>query len=182
MWLTFFKQLGTVILASTAYHSQTNESSERTNQIVEITIRFIITNYPNINFILALPSLQAQLNNAANVATDLSPNEIIYNFRIREALTTLSAAQAADLPTQRLEYRQKAADATAFANAKAKIYYNARHTPLLLKTRDYAYLRLHHGYRLPSKPDQKLSQQRCEPFLIKRRISRLAYKLKLPPA
>ena len=182
MWQTFFERMGTALLASTAYHPQTDGSSERTNKTVEIAIRFLVTNYPDLNFVLALPSLQAQLNNSANAATGISPNEIIYGFKVREALTTLSAEQAADLPAQRLEYRQEAVDATAFANAKAKIYYDARHTPLLLNAGGYAYLRLNHGYRSPSKPNKKLSQQRCGPFLVKKRVGRLAYELDLLPA
>ena len=182
MWQTFFGRMGTAILASTAYHPQTDGSSERTNQTIEIAIRFLVTNYPDLNIARALPSLQAQMNNSANAATGLSPNEIIYGFKVREALTTLSADQAVDLPAQRLEYQREAADATAFANAKAKIYYDARHTPLLLNAGDYAYLRLNHGYRLPSKPNKKLSQQRCGPFLVKKRVGRLAYELDLPPA
>ena len=182
MWQTFFQRMGTKLLTSTAYHPQTDGTSERTNQTVEIAIRFLITNYPDINFVLALPSLQAQLNNSANVATGLSPNEINYGFKVREALTSLTERQATDLPAQRLEYRQEAADATAFANAKAKIYYDARHVPLRFKAGDYAYLRLHHGYQLPGRPNKKVSQQRCGPFLVKRRVGRLAYELELPPA
>ena len=42
------------------------------------------------------------------------------------------------------------------------------------------YLRLHKGYHLPSKLTKKLSQQRAGPFLVKRRVGRLAYELELP--
>ena len=45
-----------------------------------------------------------------------------------------------------------------------------------------AFLRLHHGYNLPHKPNKKLSNQRAGPFLIKRRVGNLAYELDLPPA
>lgn len=46
---------------------------------------------------------------------------------------------------------------------------------------DKAYLKLHAGYKLPGKPNKKISNQRCPPFLVKRRIDRLAYELDLPP-
>ena len=184
LWRAVFKQLGTALLVSTAWHPQTDGASERTNQTVEIALRFLITNYPDIDHVKALPSLQATLNNSANVATGLSPNEVCYGFKVRDALTGVVAADIPanlDLAALRLEYRREAADATAFANAKAKIYHDARHTPLLLNVGDYAYLRLHHGYHLPSRPNKKLSQQRCGPFLVKRRVGRLAYELDLPP-
>lgn len=184
MWQVFFQRLSTNQLTSIAYHPQTNGTSERTNQIVEIAIRFLVTNYPDISYVLTLPSLQAQLNNSPSVATDLSPNEINYGFKVREALSSLTQLEEspADLPTQRLKYRREAVDATTFANAKAKIYYDVRHTSLLFKAGDYAYLRLHHGYQLPGRPNKKVSQQRCGPFLVKRRVGRLAYELELPPA
>ena len=179
MVTTCFKRLRTAILAFIVYHNQIDDFSKRTNQIIEIIIRFIITNYSNINFVLILSSLQTTLNNFVNVTIDLALNEIIYDFKIRKTLTTLFVDQVVDLSTQRLKYRQKAVDAIAFANVKVKVYYDARHTPLLLKVEDYAYLRLHHEYRLFSKLERKISQQRCESFLIKRRVKRLIYELKL---
>lgn len=183
MWKTLFDRLGTSLLMSTAYHPQTDGASERTNQTVEIAIRFLVTEYPDINWVLALPSLQAQLNNAPNVATGLSPNEIIYGFKVRDTLSALAPRNERhdfDMAAQRLEYRQEAADATAFANAKAKIYYDARHQPLLLRQGDSAYIILHHGYQLPGRPNRKVSPQRCGPFKVVRRVGRLAYKLEIP--
>ena len=50
----------------------------------------------------------------------------------------------------------------------------------MLKSDDRAYLRLNHDYHLSDKFNRKLSSQRCDSFLIKRRIERLAYELKLP--
>ena len=101
---------------------------------------------------------------------------------MRDALSALQdAPDSINLSEQRLEYRQEAANATAFANAKSKIYYNRRHHPLMLKRGDYAYLRLHQGYQLPERPNRKVLQQRCGPFLVKRRVGRLVYELDLPP-
>lgn len=41
-WTALFTKLGVKLLYSTAYHSQTNGSSKRTNQIVEIALRFFV--------------------------------------------------------------------------------------------------------------------------------------------
>ena len=49
----------------------------------------------------------------------------------------------------------------------------------MLKFDDRAYLRLNHDYHLFNKFNRKLSLQRCDLFLIKRRIERLIYELKL---
>ena len=48
-----------------------------------------------------------------------------------------------------------------------------------MKKGDYAFLKLNHEYRLPAHSNRKLSQQRCGFFLIKRRVGRLTYELKL---
>ena len=101
---------------------------------------------------------------------------------IREKVPGIIEQKTADFSEDRFIFRKEAADATSFANAKAKIYYDIRHTPLLMKPGDFAYLTLNRGYRLPSQPNRKLSQQRCGPFLVKRRVDRLAYELELPPA
>ena len=182
MWQIFFRRLDTKLLMSTAYHSQIDDIFERTNQTIEITIRFLITNYSNINFVLTLSSLQAQFNNFVNVAIDLSHNEINYDFKIRDALSNLSKQSkqfSENLATQRLEYRRKATNVIVFVNVKTKIHYDARHTSLLLKTDDYVYFRLHQDYQLSNRLNKKTSQQRCDFFLVKRRVERLAYELNL---
>ena len=89
---------------------------------------------------------------------------------MKEILSTLAPDKEPNIAEKRLEYAQEAADATSFANAKAKIYYDARHKPLLLKE---------DGYQLPGKLNKKLRNQRTGPFLIKKRVGRLAYELEL---
>ena len=146
---------------------------------MKITIRFLITNYSNFNFVLTLLFLQTQLNNFVNVVIDFSFNKIIYNFKVRKVFTTLFVEQIVDLLAQRLKYRQKTVKVIAFVNVKTKIYYDARYTSLLLNVNNYAYLRLNHSYQLSSKLNKKLFQQRCKLFLIKKRVSKLAYEFNL---
>ena len=183
MWQTFFLRLNTKLFMSIAYHSQTNNTSKRTNQTIEIVIRFFIINYSNINFVLILSSLQIQFNNFVNVVIDLSLNEINYDFKIRDALFNLSnqskTISVADFSIQRLKYRREAADVSVFVNVKVKIYYDARHTSLFLKIDDYAFFRLHQNYQLFDRFNKKTSQQRCDFFFIKRRVERLIYELNL---
>jgi len=47
VWRTLFNRLGTKLLHSTAYHPQTDGQSERTNQIVEIALRYYMEKYPD---------------------------------------------------------------------------------------------------------------------------------------
>ena len=75
MWQRIFERMGTKLFIFTAYHPQTDGTSKRTNQTVEIIIRIFTTNYPEVNFLLTLFSLQTNFNNSFNAITDFSANE-----------------------------------------------------------------------------------------------------------
>jgi hypothetical protein len=77
-WKALLSKLDTKLLMSTAYHSQTDKQSKRTNQIVEIALRFFLIENSNANWISATSLIQANLNNFFNVAIELSFNEITY--------------------------------------------------------------------------------------------------------
>ena len=182
LWQVFFIRLSTRLLVAIAYHSQIDEVSERTNQTVEITIRYFIIEHSNIDYVLVFSSIQTQLNNSLNTITDLISNEIIYDFKIRNALfsiTRINIVNAQDLSTQRLKYQRETIDAIVFATTKIKIYYDVRHTSIFLNEDDYVYLRFNKDYKLLKWLNSKLSQQRCDFFKILRRVKRLTYKLNL---
>ena len=145
IWQMFFERMGTKLLTFTVYHPQTDGTSERTNQTMEIIIRFFTINYSEINFVLTLFSFQTQLNNSFNVIIGLSNNEFSYGFKMRETFSNFTEPKTFDLPAQRLKYRQKTADASAFANVKTKTYLDERHIPLLLNVGDQTYLKLRPG-------------------------------------
>ena len=81
LWKALFTRLGVKLLYSIAYHLQTDGSSERTNQIAEIVLRFYLhalqqpTAWP-----IVLPRLQVLLNNAQSATTGKSPNKLSYGF------------------------------------------------------------------------------------------------------
>ena len=178
MWQFFFERLNIVLLTSTTYYSQIDEIFEKTNQIVEIVIRFFIINYSNINFVLTLSIFQIQMNNFVNVIIDLSTNEINYEFKIRETLSSLIIEKKiVDLFAQRLKYHRETINIIIFINIKTKIYYDVWHVSLMFKTNDYVYLRLHHDYQLLDRFNKKISQQRCDFFFVKRRVDWLIYEL-----
>ena len=141
---------------------------KRINQTIKITIRFFIINYSNVNFVLTLFLLQIQLNNSINIITNLAFNEINYNFKIREVLSSLTKQKITNLSTQRLKYKQETKNVSNFVNVKIKIYYNVQHISLLFKLDDYVYLRLYHEYQLSKRFNKKIFQQRYDLFLIKR--------------
>lgn len=174
-----FEKLGVKLLYSTAYHSQTDGSSERTNQTVEIALRFFVhaledpSLWPEV-----LPQIQSILNNTSSSTTGKTPNEVAYGFSPRRPLDLLSPP---GLPAA-FQARADAADAISFALANQKAHYNRKHQPLFLKIGDWAMLRLHKGYSIPSSLGdiKKLTQQFVGPFRVLERVGRLAYKLDVP--
>ena len=182
LWDTLFQRLGVALLYSTAYHPQTDGSSERTNQTMEIAIRFYIHTildkpslWPKI-----LPRLQALLNNSSSSTTGKTPNELAYGFTPNTALDLLTPSSSKT--PEFLIARQSAKDAISFANANAKYHYDRHHQPMFFRVGDFAYLRLHKGYNIPANLGitKKLSQQYVGPFKILEHVGRLAYRLEVP--
>jgi hypothetical protein len=62
---------------TTVYHSSADGQSERTNQTIEIVIRFFLMKGKINDFIKLLSSIQACMNNSANFTIELSPHEIL---------------------------------------------------------------------------------------------------------
>ena len=181
LWQAIFKKLGTDILASTAYHPQTDGQSERTNQTVEIAIRYFVTSSRDSEWTLVLPYLQGSLNNSKNRSTGVSPNEILYGFNVRDTLGLLTELPPEQYSRLRQLKRDQAEDSLAFSNAMAKAYYDQKHQPLDLASGSLAFLRLHDGYSIPGLENHKLHHQRIGPFKVLDKVGMRAYRLELPP-
>ena len=180
-WKSLFKALGCELLTSTAYHAQTDGQSERTNQTVEIAVRFYLATYITAEWTSVIPYLQGYLNNASNRATGLAPNEITYGFKARDTIDALSIPEPAqDFGNARQRNRQAAQDSIAFANIFAKARYDSQHKPIEVSKGNKVYLKLGHGYDIPG-VNPKLHQQRVGPFKVIDKVGRLAYRLELPP-
>ena len=182
LWEAIFRRLGVELLYSTAYHPQTDGSSERTNQTAEIALRFYIhtltkpTDWPKV-----LPRMQALLNNLTSATTSKTPNELAYGFKLNRPLDLAATADELATSTDKAKIaRVEAADAISFAQMHQKFHYDRRHQPMYLRKGDEAFIRLHHGYQIPSATSKKLSQQYVGPFRILERVGKQAYKLDIP--
>ena len=101
---------------------------------------------------------------------------------MRDALFSIietNTVNTLNLSAQRMKYQREIVDVIDFVVAKVKVYYDARHTFILLKSDEKTYLQLNKNYKLLDKLNSKLSQQRCESFKILECVERFAYKLKL---
>jgi len=168
-------------LTSTAYHPQTDGQSERTNQSIEIALRYYLSVNPDSNWLEALPFLSAVSNNSMSFATGFAPNELSYGFRVNDNLMLLEDLPAEQYDKLRQIKRDAADEAISFANTVAKARYDRRHIAINLAEGSMVYLKLHHGYKIPGLGNRKLSHQRAGPFKILHKVGNLAYRLELPP-
>ena len=179
LWRALFTKLGVNLLYLSAYHPQTDGQSERTNQTVKIALQFLLPTLENPSDWPSLVGpIQRYINNSLSAATGKSPNEVVYGFTPTRSKDLAKPSNLTMLPKLA---RIEVADAIAFAQANAARAYDKKHQAIRLEKRDYALLRLHKGYNIPSGTilGRKLSQQYAGPFRIIDKIDNLAYKLDL---
>ena len=179
LWSALFKALDVKFMVASAYHPQSDGQSERTNQTVEIALRYFYLANLEADWSLFLSHLRATLNNSVNATTGKAPNKMLIKCRTNDPISLLNDLYATDLEQERSIHRRDAKDAIHFANVESKLRYDSNHKRLLMKEGDHAYLRLHDGYNVKG-ITRKLEQQRVGPFLIFERIGNLAYRLKFP--
>ena len=169
------------MLTFTAYHSQTNEQSERTNQTIEITLRFHVTAHSENDWSEMLLFLQAKFNNVKQFVIDYASNELIYEFRINDSVSMLVDLSSENYNRLRQIKREDAEAVMAFANAISKSRYDQTHRVMKLASGFLIYLRLHQGYTIPGLFNRKLFNQRVGPFKVLKTVgNNQAYHLQLP--
>jgi hypothetical protein len=181
-WKSLFQKSGTRILTSTAYHPQTDGQSERSNQTIEIALRYYVSERQD-NWADCIDIVQAAIMTSLSATTTKTPSELIYGLNIRQAIDLSNPAaptSADDWADVRENHRRDATDAIAYAQEIMKLSTDKKRSEFSLAVGDMAYLRLHKGYHLPGIPKAKLGQQRVGPFEVLAIVGSNAYKLKLP--
>lgn len=90
LWKAIHAALSVKLLYSTAYHPQTNRSSECTNQTAEIALQFYLhtMNQPE-DWPKVLLRIQLLINNIKSVATTRTPNKVALGFTPNRLLDLL---------------------------------------------------------------------------------------------
>ena len=179
LWNEIFRTLKVDLFYSTAYHPQTDGQSERTNQTVEIALRYYLNTLEDFKtWPEVLPRLAHTLNNTRSRTTGKTPNEIAYGFILPSAADFLQVKLGPDYVTARIE----ASDAIAMAQMSNKHFYDKKHKLIFFEKGDWVYVNLHKGYDIPLTQiiGKKLSPQRQGPFQITKRVGKLAYEVAIP--
>jgi len=185
LWQALLSAAGVRSLTTTAYHPSADGQSERTNQTLEVMLRYMV-NTSQLDWLSKLLPLQATCNNMESSSTKKAPNELIYGKKLRTAVE-LSAlplpmpASAAPLHELRTVMQEEESTAIAIAQKAMTKHYDAKGTAPDFSC-GYAFLRLGVGYSIPAVRKQKLAQQCIGPFKILEIVGKgKAYKLQLPP-
>lgn len=119
--VALFTKFGVELIDSTAYHPQTDSSSVRTNQTIEIALHFLVHLTPNVyKWLLQLPRIQSLLTNTSSSMTGKSPNEIVYGSMSQQQLDMLMPIA----PSDKSAARTAASDGIAFDLMAHKNHYD----------------------------------------------------------
>jgi len=173
-------------LLSTAYHSQMDGQSERTNQTVEAALRYYVSLRQD-DWVDHTELIQAAINIAPSKSTHHSPFDLLYGSNPKHALDLLagSPSVADDWATKWEMLRKDVVDAISVAQQEMIKYRDVKRKPISFAVGDKVFLRLaspssESGYVLPAMIKPKIAQQRAGPFEIIKVVGKNAYKLKLP--
>jgi len=116
------------MLYSTAYHPQTNGQSERTNQTIEIALRYYLATMENESkWPRVLPHIQYAFNSSVN-SSGYSPYQLVMGF------TPNGLNPSAELPEINIRLaRIEVADALNLAAIKSKVAYDRKHMPIFFR-------------------------------------------------
>jgi hypothetical protein len=179
-WTSTFRHMKMILHFTTAYHSSANDQSKRTNQTIEIVIRFILMKEHIENFTKIISFIQSFMNNASSTFTELSFNEILYDFKIIESLNLLNDCNSSiELKKKRKMLRIEIEQIITFANVSMKIRYDFTRTSLNLNFDDSIYVKLHKEYIQSSLINRKFSKQRLKSVKILKKIEKLVYRLEI---
>ncbi len=182
-WNALWKTFNTRLMMTTAYHPQSDGQSERKNQTVELAVRYHAFERPDENWLDLIPSLQWNLNNSFSAPIDTSPHEFLFGFKIPgpvDRITRGIPADVAKIRYMREHLRRDAQLAMDIAAAIAKRQYDAAHRQVEFAEGDKVWLTLGKAYKPKGSQNRKEMPRRQGPYLIKRKVTKLAYELDLP--
>ena len=126
-----------------------------------------------------LSRLRDIFNNLSNSTIGLCANEIIYDYRFRDILFSLTSNQIRnnEFLFKRFINIKNVEKTIAWINVKTKIIYNAHHRFIFLNEKNEIFLKLHHKYALFKISNLKFVNQRVGSFKILKKINNLTYKI-----
>lgn len=185
-WQSLWKQLGTKLLMSTAFHPQTDGQTERQNRTLEETLRAYV-NYQQDDWDDRLAAAEISYNSSVHASTGFSPFFLNYGYHPHLPLdVAVSSTNVSNNPTAadriaRLHASIEDAKSSLLkAQARQTHYANLKRRELTFRVGDLVLLSTEHLTLKDKDRTKKLMSKYIGPFSIKRVVSDVAYELDLP--
>jgi hypothetical protein len=180
-WKRFFELLNVDLRFSTAFHPETDGSTEVVNQVLEQYLR-IFCSYKQSDWSSLLPLAEFTYNNSVNSTTNMTP------FFANNGLHPLFEPSSVDIPSVPAAELRVVDFASLIEELRSNLkvaqeryskYVNLKRTPIpSLKVGSLVYLDRRNIKT--SRPSRKLDDKKLGPFKIIQVINPVAFKLALP--
>ena len=138
-WRLIFQKLKIDLFTLVIYYFQTNIQFEKTNQIIEITLRFWLLNLENNDWINVLNYLTILFNNVVNVIIDYVSNKFIYDFRINDTFNLLKNLSTKNYDRLRQSTQNLTKKIIVYVNVMHKLRYDFIYKNVKLIINDYVF-------------------------------------------
>lgn len=187
-WTQLWKQFGTTLAMSTAYHPQSDGQTERANRSVEDMLRHYVDKKQK-DWDEHLTAVEIAYNNSKQISTGFSPyflnagqHPILpLSALIPLSVEPLSNATAEQMLEQLSQSLQEAEANVARAQAQQQEQANRHRRDIEFEEGQQVLLSAADLNFKASNITPKLAARWIGPYKIKRKISALAYELDLPP-
>jgi hypothetical protein len=185
-WDQLHASLGTHLIHSSTYHSQTDGQTERVNKILEDMLRACVMEYPS-SWDKNLPWAEFSYNNNYQESLQMAPFEALYGRQCHTPLNWIEPGEKAivgpDIVVEVEATTRRMLENLKIAKLRQESYTNKRRRPLQFEARGHVYLKVssmkgvkRFGVR------GKLSPHYIGPFPIREKCGKVVYKLELPPS
>ncbi|KAL6496605.1 hypothetical protein OROGR_029863 [Orobanche gracilis] len=184
-WRELFKQLGTKLTYSSAYHPETDGQTEVVNRSLECYLR-CYTMHETKNWTRYLPLAQFWYNTSTHSSTGVTPFEAIFGRKPALAHTYISGTSNnytidSTLSTQHTIF-QKIKASLQRAQQRMIHQANKHRFDIEFKEGDKVYLKLRSYRQLSVRKStfHKLAPKYYGPFTVIKKVGKVAYELDLP--
>jgi hypothetical protein len=170
---------------SLGYHPQTNDQTERTNEILEDMLRACTLKYEK-SWDKSITYAEFSYNNIYQASIKMTPFEALYGGQCRTPLFWSQIGESQVFGPEVLKDAERQVhmimENLKVAQSCQKSYANKQRRDLSIEVGDFVYLKLSpmRGFRR-FKVKGKLAQRYVGPFQILDRKGEVAYQLELPP-
>jgi len=188
-WRSFWKQLGSTLTMSTAYHPQTDGQTERANRTLEEMLRAYV-NFHQSDWDSHLSTLEMAYNNSKQVSTGFSPYYMNYGQEMRlpldgaipvpSAIESINPEATQRIDRLRVDIESAKKNILAAQSRQAK-YADQHRRDVEFNVGDRVLLSVEHLRIVGDGRSPKLQSKYIGPFTIIRVVGSNAYELDLPP-